>query len=182
MRIVVGLGNPGDQYAHTRHNIGFDFAEAVRVAVGAPSWQMLGKTQALVSKTSDWLMIQPQTYMNQSGLAVRGVLDFYLKYGGLTEPQKLQILENCFVAHDDLDLQLGKSKVQFGRGPKIHNGLLSLYTHLATEQFWHVRLGIDGRLPDQRIAGREYVLQKFLSAEREQVDQVITTLLPRILK
>ncbi len=180
MRIVVGLGNPGERYANTRHNVGFDFVEALRVMVDAPLWQSLGKTQALVSKTPKWLLIQPQAFMNQSGLAVRAVLDFYLKYGALSESEKLTQLKDCFVAHDDLDLQLGKSKVQLGRGPKIHNGLLSLYNHLGSEQFWHVRLGIDSRLPSQRIAGREYVLQKFLPDERTMIDQVVNDTLLRV--
>lgn len=182
MRIVVGLGNPGEQYADTRHNVGFDFVESLRVRLSAPAWQSVGKTQAVVSKTPDWLLIQPQAFMNQSGLAVRAVLDFYLKYGSLSESEKLLQLKDCFVAHDDLDLQLGKSKVQLGRGPKIHNGLLSLYNHLGSEQFWHVRLGIDGRLPSQRVAGREYVLQKFLPTERVCIDQVINDTLVRMLQ
>lgn len=182
MRIVVGLGNPGEQYSGTRHNVGFDFVEALRVAVAAPAWQSVGKTQALVSKTPDWLLIQPQAFMNQSGLAVRGVLDFYLKYGSLSETAQLELLRNCFVAHDDLDLQLGKIKLQLGRGPKIHNGLLSLYNHLASEQFWHVRLGIDGRLPTQRVAGREYVLQKFMPTERERINQVISESIQRVMQ
>jgi peptidyl-tRNA hydrolase, PTH1 family len=181
MRIAVGLGNPGDKYLDTRHNVGFVCVETLRTVLGAPAWQSVGKTQSLVSKTTDWLLIQPQAFMNQSGLAVRGVFDFYLKFGSLSEPEKLRLLKDCFVAHDDLDLQLGKSKVQFGRGPKIHNGLLSLYNHLGSEQFWHVRLGIDGRLPSQRIAGREYVLQQFLPTERICIDQVIKDSLQRIL-
>lgn len=182
MRILVGLGNPGEQYAQTRHNIGFSFVEAMRVAQNAPAWQMVGKTQAFVSRTDTWLFIQPQAFMNLSGKAVRGVLDFYLKYGGMSEIQKKEVLADCYVAHDDLDLVLGKSKVQYGRGPKIHNGLLSLYDHLGSDQFWHVRLGIDGRLPTQRVAGREYVLQNFLATEQAVVKAVISETLQRIAK
>lgn len=180
MRIVIGLGNPGGQYAGTRHNVGFDFVEMVRISLGGPSWQTVGKTQALVSKVPNWLLIQPQAYMNLSGLAVRAVFDFYLQYGALSDLDKVQVLSNCYVAHDDLDLQLGKSKIQLGRGPKIHNGLLSLYNHLGSEQFWHIRLGIDGRLATQRIAGREYVLQKFLPAERATINQVMSDTVLRV--
>ncbi len=180
MKIVVGLGNPGERYSNTRHNAGFWCAEAMRLHLGLPAWTVMKKTQSLISKSSDWLLIEPQTFMNQSGLAVRGVLDYYLKFGQLSAAEKLLLFANIYVAHDDLDLVLGSAKVHFGRGPKVHNGLTSLNEHLGTDQYWHVRLGVDGRDPQHRMAGRDYVLEDFLPAEHEVMRTAIAAVLPKI--
>lgn len=181
MRILVGLGNPGEKYAGTRHNVGFWFAEAMREHLHLPAWSNLKKAQAWYTKSDEWLLIEPQTFMNNSGLAVRGVLDYYLKFDKMSAPARAALLKDLYVAHDDLDLHLGSGKLQFARGPKVHNGLRSTMEHLATDQFWHVRLGVDGRDPINRIVGRNYVLEDFLPVEKSQVTAMIDILISRVL-
>lgn len=182
MKIVVGLGNPGEKYQHSRHNAGFMCVDVLREQLSLPAWTVMKKNQALISKSAEWLLIQPQTFMNQSGLAVRSILEYYLKYGQLTESARLNLLKNVFVAHDDLDLRLGAHKIQFGRGPKVHNGLRSLNEHLGTEQFWHVRIGVDGRETTNRVPGREYVLDDFLVSEREVLAATVKEVAEKVSK
>ncbi len=166
MKFLIGLGNPGTQYQNTRHNAGFMFAELIREQLRMPGWVMMKKTNSLISKNSEWMLIQPQLFMNQSGLAVRGVLDYYLKFGSLSPDQKKELLHSLYVAHDDLDLVVGSNKLQLGKGPKVHNGLKSMYEHLGSNDFWHLRLGVDGRGQGERQRGRDYVLEDFMLDQR----------------
>ncbi|GAG99434.1 unnamed protein product, partial [marine sediment metagenome] len=77
-----------------------------------------------------------------------------------------------FVIHDDLDLELGTYKIQFGIGPKVHNGLLSIYESLGTDRFWHVRVGIDGRGGSRNISGSDYVLGKFSPKQKKIILEI----------
>lgn len=160
MFAVIGLGNPEPPYAGTRHNAGASTVSVFQQLVGAPELQLQKKSQTSVSKTSQIVIGKPATYMNESGQAVRAVLDYYQ-----IEP------ENLYLIFDDLDLELGQHKIQFATGPKVHNGLLSVYQHLGTQNFWHVRIGVDSRGADRRINPSEYVLQRFLTDEQSLFKQ-----------
>jgi len=83
--------------------------------------------------------------------------------------------EDLFIIHDDLDIPLGSFKIQFAKGPKDHNGLNDIYEKLKTNDFWHVRVGIENRPSDNKkeTSGREYVLQEFTSKEKKIIEQVI---------
>lgn len=94
--------------------------------------------------------------MNNSGLAVKKAINNYQ----LT-------INNLIVAHDDLDIPLGKFHIQFAVGPQLHNGLESIENHLKTKDFWRVRIGIDNRLPDKKIPGEAYTLQNFFPEEKK---------------
>jgi PTH1 family peptidyl-tRNA hydrolase len=104
--------------------------------------------------------------MNDSGSFVNGFVDKY----------KLD-LSNLYIIHDDLDIKLGEYKIQFGKGPKDHNGLKSVDDSLGTDQYWHVRAGVDNRPLDNRPMGEEYVLQNFSDDERVILDITIKKLL-----
>src|SRR3990167_3602920 len=144
MKLVVGLGNPGSKYAHTRHNVGFLVAEKL--------------------SPSDFLILMPEKFMNRSGV----VLKTFLK-----KHPKIE-LKDVYVVHDDLDIELGKYKLTFGKGPKVHNGLKSIYEQLGTKNFWHVRIGIDNRLTTGfKETGEEYVLQNFRPEEKKVVGKTI---------
>ncbi|HSW89608.1 MAG TPA: aminoacyl-tRNA hydrolase [Patescibacteria group bacterium] len=158
MNIIVGLGNPGDKYKHTRHNVGF---------------QVLDKLEAL--KLNDAVLIKPDTFMNESGKAVKAGLKKY-DYKALAEKN----FSNLFVIYDDLDIPVGKYKLVFGSVPKIHNGVNSIIENLGTDQFWSIRIGTDGRNGDRSVSPEDYVLQGFRDDERILIDKVIdaiTTLL-----
>lgn len=175
MNFIVGLGNPGAEYAVTKHNVGFRVVDQlvellakekmIDSSVFAQTPKFFGETL----KTPLAMFVKPNTYMNESGKAVRAVMQFFHELPDGNE----QELKQLFVVHDDLDIELGKYKIQFGTGPKIHNGLRSLYQHLHTEQFWHVRVGIDGRQGDRSMPGSAYVLAPFSKGESEVLENTI---------
>ena len=143
MKLIVGLGNPGQKYKNNRHNVGFMVVdELARHAPGKP-----------------WILFKPQKFMNRSGVAVKNL--------------RVRNLQDLFVVHDDLDIELGKFKISFGKGPKVHNGLRSIYEQLGTKDFWHVRIGIDNRLKTGfKGTGEEYVLQNFRPEEKKIINKI----------
>lgn len=177
MKIYVGLGNPGKQYQQTRHNAGFLFVDTLAEEL-ALAWKFEKKFNAeLASKRDDVFLIKPQTFMNNSGQALRAFLD-YLKIdlqGPFVGP------EDLIVVHDDLDLALGTYKFQKGTGPKDHNGLQSIYQHLGTREFWHLRLGIDSRGGQRIISPADYVLQVMPKQEQTIFHKTIEELLQELL-
>jgi len=191
MQLVVGLGNPGSQYVHTRHNVGFRVTEAVAVALSAQfAFQKklngevarvsrnIASGAANTSTEQDIFLLKPQTFMNNSGESVRAVYQFF----GEGKPTAEQ-LQHLFVVLDDLDIPLGKYKIQLAKGPKVHNGLTSIYQHLGSSAFYHVRVGIENRGANRAAyPGDRYVLSKFTSSEEDTLKQVIPQLVQELLK
>ncbi|GIK84446.1 MAG: peptidyl-tRNA hydrolase [Patescibacteria group bacterium] len=179
MNIIVGLGNPGSRYELTRHNAGFLILDNLRQVMECPKFTSNKRIFSDVCKVDTSIFIKPQTFMNESGKAVRSALDFYKL---LTKGSKEGGFHNLFVIHDDLDLELGSYKIQYGTGPKGHNGLLSVYQHLGTQNFWHVRVGVDSRQGERSIPPDVYVLEKFAPQELEKVNQVKFDLVKELLQ
>lgn len=187
MKIVIGLGNPGKKYDPTRHNIGFRIVDALAEMVGI-SFTSKPKLQSefakLILGDQEVILLKPSTFMNNSGQAVRAVLDFYQLEPSKQLPASIQARKktnvsqpaypDLYVVHDDLDLELGVFKTNFGTGPKGHNGLLSLYDHLKTDLFWHVRVGVDNRGGERFIEPSAYVLSGFESGENELANAVVS--------
>jgi len=173
-KLIVGLGNIGKKYKGNRHNVGFLIVDRLRsTAYGECEWKIEKKFLAEVCslKAVDGLLAKPQTMMNASGDAVKKLVGFY----------KVR-MDDLWVIHDDLDITLEEYKIQKGRGPRIHNGLSSIYQELGTKDFWHVRVGIENRKKNisilglkikRREAGMDYVLQNFNDRERKIVDEVV---------
>jgi len=163
MKLIVGLGNPGEEYAKTRHNAGFMVVDAIASKIqdstclpSRQGFKIQDKFKAEIMQIGEVILIKPQTFMNRSGEAVRKVADFY------------QITpENIWVIHDDLDIKLSEYKIQLGKGPKKHNGLASVEKQLGTNHFWRARLGIENRSDTglKSVSGEEYVLKPFLTTE-----------------
>ena len=147
MKLVVGLGNPEVKYKNNRHNVGHMVIDELQ-----PSTRIKG----LIIKKSD-------SFMNNSGFFVKKQLS---KYPSIS-------ISDLYVIHDDLDIPLGAFKIQFGKGPKVHNGLNDIYEKLGTSEFWHVRVGVDARDPENRTKGEEYVLQDFTEEEKLVLNRVI---------
>lgn len=153
--LIAGLGNVGKQYENTRHNAGFMFLNDL-----SENFKVQPKLRFFESKTvlnsAHLKLIKPTTYMNESGIAVRNALKYY----GLS-------IDNIAVAYDDLDLELGTFKIQFGKMPRVHNGVNSIVKHLKTDQFLNIRIGIDARSPEQKehMKAKDYVLSRFSSEE-----------------
>ena len=164
-RLLVGLGNPGSEYAKTRHNAGFWFCERLAQAQGArlarePRFQ--GQVaQARGDKQGDglWLLL-PQTYMNHSGQSVAALSRFY----------RLEAAD-ILVVHDELDLPPGSTRLKFGGGLGGHNGLKDIASHLGTQDFWRLRIGIGH--PGDRDEVVDYVLKPPRREEAELIDAAI---------
>jgi PTH1 family peptidyl-tRNA hydrolase len=174
-RVIVGLGNPGLEYAGTRHNIGF---LAVDRLANALSWQTNKsfKADSVDCRQNDirFWFVKPLTYMNNSGEAVAAILNYYK-----IEPKDL------WVIHDDLDLPVGKAQIRFGGNTAGHHGLESIIEYLKTDQFGRVRIGIRGQElreqhTEQGIATNNFVMGRFTAAEQTVMDLVLDTVLPKL--
>ncbi len=176
MKIIMGLGNPGKEYEQTRHNAGFALVDSVAKKFSL-TLKFDKKFQAEYVKAEiikngvaeDICLIKAMTFMNKSGESLRAFLDyFFAEVVGEDESHHL------IVAHDDLDIELGQFKLQKGKGPKVHNGLASIYQHLGHKNFWHLRLGVDSRNGDRNINPSNYVLMKMNGGEKETLEKAIS--------
>ena len=183
MKIIVGLGNPGEKYKKNRHNVGFLFIDFI-----INQCQMLDvKSQIHMSKVKsgkkiiiekvniefdnhELLLVKPQLFMNQSGIAVKKSVISY----------QLSVTNDLYIVHDDLDIKLGDYKIQFGKGPKLHNGIESIEKTLKTKDFWRIRIGVDNRNPEKRISGEKYVLQNFNRQEIEILQRTFKLILDEL--
>ena len=182
MILIVGLGNPGEKYARNRHNVGMMFLDFL-CHFGTPTLSrgdrisqkrdpiaalqddnnMKFKNEKhldseickIIINNEEIILTKPQLFMNQSGLAVKSVLKCYM----------LHVTSFMYIVHDDLDLKLGDYKIQFAKGPKLHNGIESIEKSLRTKDFWRIRIGVDNRSKENRIDGEKYVLQNFNKQE-----------------
>ena len=168
LRLIVGLGNPGEKYAHTRHNVGYDVLNAL-----AHRWQIslnnhrrfqgaFGEGPAIAGHKI--FLLKPSTYMNRSGQAVRSVLDWY----------KLPAA-SVLVVYDDMALPLGKLRLRPSGSAGGHNGMKSLIAHLGTQAFPRLRVGIGStqQQGDRDRAVVSHVLGKFAPAEKPLVDTTL---------
>ncbi len=158
--LVVGLGNPGNDYATTRHNAGFWFVDALARDLGA-QWIMESRLQAQMAKAGNVRLLKPQTFMNRSGMSVAALANFY-------QIPAAQIL----VSHDELDLLAGEIKLKFSGGHAGHNGLRDIHAKLGTNEYWRLRIGIghprDSLTPQQQVA--DWVLQRPRAEEQTPID------------
>ncbi len=176
MKLIVGLGNPGSEYERTRHNVGFRVAEALALQLKT-EFSAQKKLHGWLARSGDIFILKPDTFMNKSGQAVRATLDYYDK--SIIQEKNWQ---KVLVVHDDLDIPFGKFKIHVGRGPKGHNGLLSIDQSLGSEEYIHVRVGVENR-GDQRSVwpGHEFVLANFTIAEEAVLSSTIHTLVQELL-
>ena len=163
IQLIVGLGNPGAQYEHTRHNVGAWFIESI-VAHFNLTLRIESKFQGRLARLCQgeqvcWLLI-PSTYMNQSGLAVQAVAHYYK-----IDPQAI------LVAHDELDFPAGDIRLKQSGGHGGHNGLRDIINRLQTSAFNRLRIGIDH--PGHRDQVTPYVLGAPSLADKERIDGAI---------
>lgn len=167
MKLIVGLGNPGDEYVNTRHNVGFMLVDRMAKSSWKQSKSGLFSYSWLGSEVE---LIKPQTFMNKSGEAV-----------GLAAKKHNMKLDDIIVIHDDLDIQFGEFKIQKGKGPKVHRGVNSVEKVMGGEDFWRVRIGTDNRQGEMKnIPGDKYVLSKFSKKEMEELDDIFTSIISRM--
>ncbi len=152
MKLIVGLGNPGIEYQHTRHNIGADFIDFIAKRYNLNFVEKFkGLFADFLNENEKYFLLKPQTYMNNSGDSVSLAVNFY----------KLPP-ESIYIVADDLDIPFGKYKIQMGKYPKSHNGINDVIDKLGYSNINFVRIGIEARTPLEKklIKGSDYVLQK----------------------
>jgi len=164
IRLVAGLGNPGRQYAATRHNAGFWFVDELARKLGAPLAPE-SRFAGDVGKAGALRLLKPSTYMNESGRSVAALAHFFD-----IAPEEIVIV------HDELDLRAGEAKMKLGGGVAGHNGLRDIKDALGSADFWRLRLGIghprDSELPQQDVV--DYVLKPPHADERKLLDSAMT--------
>jgi len=175
MKLIVGLGNYGTEYEKTRHNYGFMVIDAFQKENNFPEFNMDKDSNSLVSKNNDIVLIKPQTYMNNSGMAVRKIANFY----------KISN-KDIIVIHDDADVNLGEIKIAEDRGSAGHNGVESIINELKNKEFTRLRMGINSEDPSyaepiSRGEGLEaVVLNNFSTNEQAIVNETIKKALEKL--
>jgi len=172
MKVVVGLGNPGEQYKKSRHNIGFMFLDFI--AGEKADWKFDKKFNALILEEADRVLIKPLTFMNNSGMAVRAFLDYYKllpKKLGLFTGKNNDLTSILTVVHDDLDLDFGRVKVSVNSSSAGHRGIESIISHTKTKNFKRIRFGINNEFRS-KISAEKFVLQNFSSDELDSLKEL----------
>jgi len=180
-KLIVGLGNPGDEHEDDRHNAGFWFVDALAKQLGTlfeTEKRFHGKVAKGKWEGSDIYLLKPNTYMNLSGQAV----------GALCRFHKITAAE-ILVIQDELDLKPGTARIKLGGGTGGHNGLKDIQAHLGTPDYWRLRLGIghprDLAGDGQTMDVADYVLRRPQRSEQKQIDESIKNglqILPLFLK
>lgn len=158
IRLVVGLGNPGAEYAYTRHNIGFMVVDLLVHEAGL-KWEKSGRADAATAKLGDALLVKPASYMNRSGHPLHAIAQFF------------KILpEQILVVLDDFSLPLGRLRIRESGGPGGHNGLESVIVQFGTEEIPRLRVGIG---PAPAEGSVDYVLSNFFEEQKPLVRSTI---------
>lgn len=171
--VIVGLGNPGEEYAHSRHNAGRMAVTAFGKSAGATEWKENKKIKAQIAQTDTEggkaVLILPDTMMNKSGSAV------------LPYVKSLKAAQKLVVVYDDLDLPLGKIKLSFGRGSGGHKGVESIARAVKTKEFVRIRIGISKQSSKgvaNKVHGEDevigFVLGTFSKSEMDELKKVFT--------
>jgi PTH1 family peptidyl-tRNA hydrolase len=166
MKLIVGLGNPGDKYRLTRHNAGFMTLDYFLETAGAQiSWEnnFDSHIAALNVGGDKILFIKPQTFMNESGRAVSAALNFY----------KVSIAENLLIIHDDVDLPLGTVRETNDSSSAGHNGIKSIIESLSSQNFYRLRVGVETRETRAHMPTDAFVLENFTDEELARLQKEI---------
>ena len=158
IRLVAGLGNPGAEYAHARHNIGFMVVDLLAHEAGL-NWEKSGKWDAATAKLGNALLVKPASFMNRSGHPLFAITQFFK-----VKPQEI------LVVLDDFSLPLGRVRIRRSGGPGGHNGLESIIVQFGTEEIPRLRIGIG---PAPAEGATDYVLGNFFEEEKEVVRSAI---------
>ncbi|MFA5013350.1 MAG: aminoacyl-tRNA hydrolase [Candidatus Paceibacterota bacterium] len=183
MILIVGLGNPGEQYKYTRHNTGFTVLDELAKAIGFDDFQLNKDWKSLTTKgvinEKDVILIKPQTFMNESGKSVKKIVSYFKIKPG-----------NIYVVHDEADLPLGTFKIKEGGTSAGHKGVQSIIDELGTKDFFRFRVGIESedpsfRIPIEKREGLESVVLKNFSAEEitplsEAIKQTVNAIISKI--
>lgn len=163
IQLIIGLANPGKEYANTRHNAGSWFIESIAYAAKVQlrfESKFQGMFQTVHHNQAVYHLFIPSTFMNHSGQAVRACMSY----------QKIPP-ENILIAHDEIDLPVGTVKLKFDGGDGGHNGLKDVIRHLNTKQFYRLRIGVGHPGNKQDVVN--YVLSNPSKSDKQQIDQAL---------
>lgn len=176
MKIIIGLGNPGKEYANTRHNVGFEIMDELQKEFSFPDFEFNKKFNAEISKgnidAQEIILAKPQTFMNLSGVATRNILDFY----------KLSA-SDIVVIHDDIDIAIGTLKVASDSRSAGHNGVQNIIDQLGTQEITRLRIGVGAVTTDEpscRIGAHDFVLGKFSEEENKTIQNITENIISEI--
>jgi PTH1 family peptidyl-tRNA hydrolase len=160
--LLVGLGNPGERYARTRHNVGFHVLERLAGRMGHGDWRARFRGQFLLAQRDEQrlVLLKPETFMNRSGVSVRSAATFFK-----IEP------EHTLVVHDELDLPVGSVRLKRGGGEAGHNGLKSITAELGTADYLRLRVGV-GRPPPGDVVA-DFLLRALSEGEQAELQPSI---------
>lgn len=158
MKLVVGLGNPGKKYQTTKHNLGFMALDSY-ANIHKFNYKKSIRFNAEIYKNSDVIYLKPKTFMNNSGVSVRKVCDYYNIES-----------DNVLIIFDDLNLPFGKIRLRKNGSASGHNGIKSIISHLNTENFKRLRLGIERNINKEM---KEDVLQDFSKSELKSISETL---------
>lgn len=176
MKIIVGLGNPGEKYEKTRHNVGFMFLDFL--SGNSDSWVFNKKFNALIFEKGDLVLIKPLSFMNNSGLVIRSFLSYYKllpKKMGLIIEKNSDLSDLLTLVHDDLDIDFGSFKKSFNSSSAGHNGVQSTIDNLKTKNFKRIRIGINNQFR-KHLSGADFVLQRFSKEELSEIDSIFKSI------
>ena len=167
MKLIIGLGNPGEKYRNTRHNLGYMVVDYFVKSSGL-SWRYNPDWICYFAKTEDFVIVKPSTFMNKSGEAAREILNFF----------KIE-LKDVLAVHDDLDLNFGKIRISHDSQSAGHRGVESVIKGLGTFEFSRLRIGVghpSRKADDDKETNPEkYVLENFTEEEQKKLPEIIKT-------
>lgn len=165
MKLIVGLGNPGDKYDNTPHNAGYWAIDFLIKKYNAPELSHKKKLNAFITQIKNgdesYILAKPDTYMNESGIAIRALADYYDI-----------AINDIIVAHDEIDIPAGEYKYSTDRGHAGHNGIKSIFSHLGTQEFTRLRIGI-ADTDHENIPTDKYVLMNLPTEKKEVIIEAI---------
>lgn len=172
MKLIVGLGNPGEQYKFTRHNAGFLAVDYILnngdgFITAKPSHDFKSEIFTWVDGNKKTIFMKPQTYMNDSGQALKVIVNFY----------KMDLAIDLLVIHDDVDLPFGTFRTTDSSSAAGHNGVKSIIENIGTRDFHRIRIGVETRRSRGDLPTDAYVLQKFTDEELASLD---TDVFPKV--
>lgn len=173
MILIVGLGNPGEKFSQTRHNMGFGFLDFLGWKLGGGKFNLEKKWEAEVLEIEEYFLVKPQTFMNNSGRSVAKILNFYKNK-----------FSQKFLVYDDLDIDFGKFKIG-EKGPRVHNGVNSVMQNCLGE-FVQVRIGIRGIDFDMvkknmGSVADDYILKEFNKKEKKRLEPIWEKIVQRLI-
>ncbi|MEA3344317.1 MAG: aminoacyl-tRNA hydrolase [Patescibacteria group bacterium] len=188
MILIIGLGNPGEKYKNTRHNIGFRVIDKFSKRNNFPEFEISQKFKSLISEkilfNKKTIIVKPQTFMNESGKAVRKIMSYRLPITNKTSINKFS-KENLIIVHDDIDILLGKIRISQGRNSAGHKGVESIIKEIGTKNFTRFRIGIKPTNNEpasakatagqatSKIDVEKFVIQKFSKNEEKIIEDII---------